>query len=306
MSQDEAAKLQAALDRVLGTGAFSAADLQLMRTGLDAYASAVARREPIDAVTNEMLRVEDRDIALRTYQPAGAYSAALVWFHGGGYVSGSLDAIDPICRSLARRLSTTVVSVDYRLAPEHPYPAALQDCLAALEAVAARPGVGPLAVGGDSAGGGLAAATARRTQVPLEAMLLLCPFLDATLSSPSVRTKGTDYLLTEESLGAFARMYVGPGGDRTDAGVSPLLGQDFGGLPPTVVVTAENDPLCDEGERYAEQVVAAGGVAYVRRWDKMLHGFVGMTADLPEADEALQWSADQLRPLLNPATDPAR
>jgi len=139
----------------------------------------------------------------------------------------------------------------------------------------------------------------------LTAVLLLCPFLDATLSCPSVRTKGTDYLLTEESLRAFARMYVGAG-DPADPGVSPLLGRDFAGLPATVVVTAENDPLCDEGERYAEQVVAAGGVAHVQRWDAMLHGFVGMTADLPEADEALQWSADRLGPLLNPGNDPAR
>ena len=301
MSGEETAELQSALDRVLGTGAYSAADLQLMRTGLDAFALAVSHRESIETVTDEVLHVGDRDISCRSYRPNNAGDAVLVWFHGGGYVSGSLDAIDPICRSLARRLSTTVVSIDYRLAPEHPYPAALQDCLAALDAVAARPGVGLLAVGGDSAGGGLAAATARRTRVPLAAMLLLCPFLDATLSSPSIRVKGTDFLLTEASLRAFARMYVGPGGDPFDPGVSPLLGQDFSGLPPTVVVTAEHDPLCDEGERYAQQVIAAGGVAYVRRWNAMLHGFVGMTADLPEADEALQWSCERLGELIWPA-----
>ncbi len=289
--------VQAAVDRVLGTDDFTLADLTLMRTGLDAFAEAVSSSVPVAHVHDELLTLPGRAIPLRTYRPERVSTATLVWFHGGGYVSGTVEAIDPVCRVLANQIGCTVVSVGYRLAPESPYPAALEDCLAALAVVAER-APGPLAVGGDSAGGGLSAAVARRTTVPLAGQLLLCPWLDATLSSPSVQAKGVDHGLTEVALRAFARMYLGPDQDPADEGASPLLGKDFSGLPPTVVVTAENDPLCDEGERYAAQVVAAGGTAAARRWDGMLHGFVGMTAELREADEALLWSAAQLRALL--------
>ena len=292
--QDQVA---AAVDRVLVTGDFAPDDLAAMRAGLDAFADAVSVTVPMAQVQDEDLVLPGGTLPLRTYRPDSCSTATLVWFHGGGYVSGTIDAIDPVCRVLANRVGCTVVSVGYRLAPESPYPAALDDCLAALAAVAAR-AEGPLAIGGDSAGGGLSAAVARRTPVPLVAQLLLCPWLDMTLSCPSVQTKGVDFGLTEVSLRGFARMYLGPDGDPADEGASPLLGRDFSGLPPTVVVTAENDPLCDEGEHYAAAVVAAGGTAVVRRWDGMLHGFVGMTAELREADEALQWSADQVRALL--------
>lgn len=294
MSGYDPVAVEAAIDRVLGADDFSLDDLATMRSGLDAFAAAVSVREPVAAVTDEVLSLPGRELPLRTYRPEGADDAVLVWFHGGGYVSGSVDAIDPVCRSLARRCRLTVVSVGYRLAPEHPFPAAYDDCLAALDHVA-RPGM-KVALGGDSAGGGLAAAVARASQVPLAALVLLCPFLDATLSGPSVREKGESHGLTEQALLGFVRMY---GGDPTDPRVSPLLVPDLRGLPPAVVVTAEHDPLRDEGERYAARIVAAGGAAHVRRWDGMVHGFAGMTADLPEADDALQWTADRLRELLD-------
>lgn len=291
--------VNAAIERVLCTADGTAADLATMRAGLDAFAAAVSVRVAVAAVTDEVLSLPGRDLPLRTYQPEGADDAALVWFHGGGFVSGSLDAIDPVCRSLARRVGSTVVSVGYRLAPEDPYPAAVEDGLAAVAAVATRPGVRRVAIGGDSAGGGLAAVVARLTGVPLVAQVLLCPFLDVTLSSPSVREQGQDHLLTEAALRGFARMYVGPGGDPADPRVSPLLGTDFTGLAPTVVVTAEHDPLRDDGEQYADKVAAAGGTVHSRRWDGMEHGFVGMTALLAEAEQALQWTADRLRTLLD-------
>ena len=289
-------EVQAAVDRVLGEGAFTLDDLATMRAGLDAYAAAVSVREPVHEVRDELLALPDRSVPLRWYGTEEQTDAVLVWMHGGGYVSGTLDAIDPVCRSLVNRLGDVrIVSVGYRLAPEHPYPAGLDDCLAAVEDVAARPEVRRVAVGGDSAGGGLAAAVARRTSVPLRAHVLLCPWLDASLASPSVREKGTDFQLTEASLRAMARLY---GGDPRDPGVSPLLG-DLAELPPAVVVTAEHDPLRDEGEAYAAGIVAAGGRAWVRRWDGVLHGFPGMTAELPEAGASLQWVADRLRELLS-------
>lgn len=289
--------MASAVERVLVTGDATVADLALMRSGLDAFAAAVSVTVPVDHVQDDVLALRGRAIPVRTYRPAGAGPSTLVWFHGGGYVSGTIDAIDPICRVLANAAHCTVVSVGYRLAPEWPYPAALQDGLESLAAIAARTS-GPIAVGGDSAGGGLSAATARRTTVPLVAQLLLCPWLDLTLSLPSVLGKAEGFGLTEQALRGFARLYLGPDGDAADPGASPLLEGDLSGLPPTVVVTAGDDPLCDEGELYAEQLVAAGGSAAVRRWDGQPHGFVGMTAELPEADEALRWATGELRALL--------
>lgn len=283
--------VDAATDRVLVTGDPSGDDLTTMRAGLDAFAAAVSMREPVAAVSEE--RLPGRDVTVRTYRPGDEDDVVLLWFHGGGYVAGSLEAIDPVCRSLANRGSLTVVSVGYRLAPEHAFPAAYEDGLAALDHLSR---VGRrLCVGGDSAGGGLAAAVARDWPGRLAALVLLCPFLDATLSCPSVRAVGTDYGLTEAALRGFVRLY---GGDPLDPRVSPLLCPSLRGLPPTVVVTAEHDPLRDEAERYAGRVTAEGGAAHLRRWAGMVHGFAGMTAEVPEAIEALQWTADRVREVL--------
>ena len=263
-----------------------------MRAWLDAFAASVSVTEPVAQVTDADLDLGDRVVPLRRYVPDGADDAVLVWFHGGGYVSGTLDAIDPVCRALARRARVSVVSVGYRLAPEHPFPAAYDDCVAALAEV--QRVTERVAVGGDSAGGGLAAAVARSSSHDLAALVLLCPFLDQTLSCPSVQTAAQD--LTEESLRGFVSMY---GGDPADPRVSPLLTPDLSGMPPAVVVTAEHDPLRDEGELYASRLVEAGGRAELRRWDGMVHGFPGMTAQLPEAEDSLQWTAERLRALLD-------
>lgn len=261
------------------------AGLAELRAALDAFAAAVSVREPVSSVVDHALDVGEHVVPLRSY---GTAARTLVWFHGGGYISGTLDAIDPVCRALANRSDWSVLSVGYRLAPEHPFPAGLDDCLAALAWAAERPG--PIAVGGDSAGGGLAAAAACTWPGPLAALVLLCPFLDATLSCPSVRTASDPDGLTEAALQAFVRMY---GGDPADPRVSPLLTPDVSGLPPTFVVTAEHDPLRDEGERFAARVPGA----VLRRWDGMVHGFPGMTAELPQAEEALTWVSDHLRGL---------
>ena len=267
-------------------------ELTELRAQLDLFAAAVSVTEPVAQVSDLDLDLGDRVVPLRRYVPDDPDDAVLVWFHGGGYISGTLDAIDPVCRALARRARVSVVSVGYRLAPEHPFPAAFDDCLAALAEVARV--TDRVAVGGDSAGGGLAAAVARASGYPLQALVLLCPFLDLTLSCPSVRSESAD--LTEEALRGFVSLY---GGDPTDPRVSPLLTPDLSGMPPAVVVTAERDPLRDEGEGYAARLVEAGGRAEVRRWDGMVHGFPGMTAQLPEAEQALQWTAERLRALLD-------
>jgi acetyl esterase len=211
-----------------------------------------------------------------------------MWFHGGGYVSGSLTAIDATCRELAVRAEVDVVSVGYRLAPEHPYPAALDDCLAAAELLR------PDALGGDSAGGGLAAAVAQR-HAGLRAQVLLCPWLDGTLGLPSIRANSSPDSLNEKALQAFIQLYTD---DPADPGVSPLHAVDLQHAPPAVVVTAGLDPLRDDGERYADRLLDAGVKVELRRWEDQVHGFPGMTASTPAAAESLQWAADRLNDLL--------
>jgi acetyl esterase len=256
-------------------------DLAELRVGLDAFAAAVSRPVPLAHVADGCVA----GVPVREYRAQTGGSEVLVWAHGGGYVSGSLEAIDPVCRALAAKTGLTVLSVDYRLAPEHPFPAGLEDVLAVVRATP-----GAVAVGGDSAGGGLAAAVA--PEVPgLRALVLLCPWLDATLASPSVRANSTPDGLSEQTLREFASLY---GGDARDPRVSPLLAEDLAGLPSAVVVVAGDDPLRDEAEEYAGRIRAAGGQVELRRWDGVPHGFAGMTALLSEADEALEWAAERL------------
>jgi acetyl esterase len=274
------------VDRLLAD--LGVASLREMRAGLEALAAAVSAPPPVHKVEGGELDLPGRRIPLRTYQPAPGARALLMWFHGGGYVSGSLTAIDATCRELAVRADVDVVSVGYRLAPEHPYPAALDDCLAAAESLR------PDALGGDSAGGGLAAAVAQR-HAGLRAQVLLCPWLDGTLGLPSIRANSTPDSLNEKALQAFIQLYTD---DPTDPGVSPLHAADLQHAPPAVVVTAGLDPLRDDGERYADRLLDAGVKVELRRWEDQVHGFPGMTASTPAAAESLQWAADRLNDLL--------
>ncbi|MCW2570724.1 MAG: esterase [Frankiales bacterium] len=274
------------VDRLLAD--LGVTSLREMRAGLEALAAAVSAPPPVYNVEDGELDLPGRRIALRTYQPAPGRRPILMWFHGGGYVSGSLTAIDATCRELAVRAHVDVVSVGYRLAPEHPYPAALDDCRAAAELLQ------PDAVGGDSAGGGLAASVAQR-HAGLRAQVLLCPWLDATLSLPSVRANSAPDSLNETALQAFIQLYTD---DPTDPGVSPLHAAELRHAPPAVVVTAGLDPLRDDGERYADRLLDAGVKVELRRWEDQVHGFPGMTASTPAAAESLQWTADRLNDLL--------
>ena len=268
--------------------------LQEMRAGLDAFAAAVAVVVPVASVRDEVLDIGPGapPVAVRRYRDADGALPVLVWFHGGGWVAGSLAAIDPTCRQLAVRAGVEVVSVSYPLAPESPFPAALSTCRAAVRTLR------PAAVGGDSAGGNLAAVVAA-TAAPgeLAAQVLLCPLLDATGSSPSVAEKGVGQGLEAADLRRFAELYAGAA-DLSDPLVSPLLAESFEWRPPAVVVTAEHDPLRDEGEAYAERLRAAGVDVRARRWAGTVHGFPGMTRETEAAAEALQWASEQLRELL--------
>lgn len=275
-----------ALLGTLGGGA----GLTELRAGLDQLAASVSEARPVAQVEDVDLSAQHRTIRLRTYADRPGPLPDLVWLHGGGFISGTLDAIDPVCRELAARAPVRVVSVDYRLAPEHPYPAALEDALAVVAALR------PAAIGGDSAGGNLAAVVAQRHRT-LRGHLLLCPLLDCTLSSRSAQEKAEGYGLTTQALSVFVQLYAGAA-DARDPGLSPLLADDLAGLPPAVIVTAEHDPLRDDGSAYAARLQAAGSPAQVRCWPGQLHGFPGLTAQTPAAGEALQWAAEALTELL--------
>jgi acetyl esterase len=234
-------------------------------------------------------------VPVRVYRPAsGGPLPVVVYFHGGGWVIGDLDCCDTICHRLADGVPAVVVSVDYRLAPEHPYPAAVDDCDAATTWVAEHAeelGADPsrLAVAGDSAGANLAAVVARRARdrggPPVAFQLLVYPVTDATRSLPSYVENGSGYLLDADTMAWFCRHYLA-GADPEQPDVSPLFVEDFSGLPPGLVVTAEFDPLRDEGEAYAERLRKAGVDAATSRYDGMIHMFYGFDAMFDAARRA--------------------
>jgi acetyl esterase len=241
----------------------------------------------------------------RIYRAAASPNQpALVYFHGGGFVVGSLDTHDTPCRLLAAAAHCAVISVDYRLAPEHKFPAAVEDAETIVEWVADNAsalGVDPrrLAVGGDSAGGNLAAVAALRLRergsTALCHQLLVYPVTDLSAESDSYRSNGDGYLLTREMMGWFAKQYLPTGDAKFDPLASPLLAADLRGLPPATVITAEYDPLRDEGEAYAQRLIEAGVATRLKRYDGMIHGFFGMSGILDQADDAIALAADGLK-----------
>jgi acetyl esterase len=228
-----------------------------------------------------------------------------VYFHGGGWVLGSLATHDGICRSLAAGAGCVVVSVDYRLAPEHRYPAAAEDCYAATQwcaAHAAELGAdgSRVAVGGDSAGGNLSAVVAQmardRGGPPLVFQLLIYPVTDAARDTQSYRENAEGYLLTAGDMAWFWNHYLGDARARgAEAYASPIRAASLAGLPPALVITAEFDPLRDEGEAYGAALESAGVAAKVTRYDGMIHGFFGLGAMIDRANSAVQEAAGTLR-----------
>jgi acetyl esterase len=260
--------------------------------------------EPVDDVTTRTIPGPAGDIPVRIYRKrSDGAQPVLVWYHGGGWVIGDLESGDPTARKLANRSGAVVVSVDYRLAPEHPFPAAVDDCWAALEWVAAHAaeiGGDPsrLAVGGDSAGGNLAAVvavTAADAGGPaLRHQLLVYPAVDLTFSHPSIDSNGEDYLLTKKAMVWFVDHYLGDQ-DPKDTRVSPLYVDDLSGVAPATVYTAEFDPLRDEGGAYAARLAEAGVDCDHRCFDGMIHGFFGMGTITPVALEAMDMAGARLR-----------
>ncbi|HEX7480170.1 MAG TPA: alpha/beta hydrolase [Polyangiales bacterium] len=246
------------------------------------------------------------ELPIRVYRPeASELLGGLVYFHGGGFVLGDLDSHDALCRQLALDAQCVVVSVDYRLAPEHKHPAAVQDCYAATSWVhenADELGIDHhrLAVGGDSAGGNLATTIARlakeRRNPALLLQLLIYPVTDLrSFDTPSYLENATGKLLTREGMQWFAQHYVRSDADRHDPGVSPLAAKNLIGLPPALVITAEHDPLRDEGEAYVALLRAAHNQVTHTRYDGMIHAFVSLYAFVDQGRVALRQCSDALR-----------
>jgi len=259
-----------------------------------------------------VMLVEDRQIPgpadlipVRLYVPPGrAPLPALVWFHGGGWVVGDLDTTDSLCRVLAEWTGCLVVSVNYRHAPEHPFPAAVDDayaatCWVAKEGAAIGADTARIAVGGASAGGNLAAAVAlkaKRSGSPaLVFQYLVYPVTDGSLGHPSIETNGSGYGLSRDGMSWYWDQYVPDKSRRSDPLASPLHADDVSGLPPALVFTAEYDPLCDEGEAYAERLRQAGVSVRLQRYEGMIHGFLSNATEFDQAKVALMDSAAALK-----------
>ncbi len=240
-------------------------------------------------------------VPARLYRPEGEGALpVVVYFHGGGWAVGSIDSFDSVCRALANASGAMVASVGYRLAPEAPFPAALEDCVAVtrwLAVEAHEVGADPtrVAVAGDSAGGNLAIGVARRLRDQLRALALVYPVCDAGLNTPSYRDFKARYGLTAEGMQRYWNLYL-DGADGLQPDASPLRTDDLAGLPPTFVLTSEFDVLRDEGEALAEKLREAGVDVTHRRYDGTIHGFWRWLAATPDGTRrAIAEGGDALR-----------
>ena len=299
--------------------------VETFASAADARRAIAAARPTAEVEPPPVARVENRtipgpagDIPVRVYWPRTAEATTapgVVFFHGGGWVICDLDTHDGQCRALANGTDAVVVSVDYRLAPEAKFPAAADDCYAATQWVAghaAELGIDParLAIAGDSVGGNLTAATALmardRGGPALAYQLMVYPVVDSSASRngyPSKTDNATGYFLTLDAMEWYRTQYLRDDADGDDPYCSPLLASSLAGLPPAFVVTAEFDPLRDEGEEYARRLAAAGVPTETYRADGMFHGFFGMDAFLDGAKQAQALAFEALRAALHaPAT----
>lgn len=264
----------------LGAPPLESQDPVTARTGMEAMTS------PSSVMVHEIRSIDADGVPCRLYRPnSNADLGLLVYFHGGGWVIGSLDTHDDVCRKLANTMGHAVLSVDYRLAPEHPFPAPVDDCVHALRwahAHAHELGVDPqrIAVGGDSAGGNLAAVVANMNVIALRFQMLIYPITDATRQSASYRDNAEGYRLTATGMKWFCDHYLsGPSGSETDPRVSPLHADlaTLSEAPPAIVITAEYDPLRDEAEQYAQRLLEAGVPCSLTRYYGQIHGFFSMS-----------------------------
>jgi len=281
------------------------------------YRERRAFTQPEPPPVDECRELSAGGIPLRMYRPLGAPAGealpGLVYFHGGGWTIGDLDTHDTLCRQLANGAGCAVISVDYRLAPEHRFPAAFEDALAATrwamrEAVTLGLDAKRLSVGGDSAGGNLAAAVAIALRddaeegdatPPLAFQLLIYPATDQRCNQPSHQRNGQGYLLTSDTVRYFHDHYLPDPAMDLDWRSSPLLHENLAHLPPAFVLVAGYDPLHDEGCAYAQRLSEAGCHASLVNFERQIHGFILMGRVIDEANAAVRLCAAELKSALS-------
>jgi len=273
---------------------------------LERFKPVAGTPEPVRSIENLRIPVPGGEIGIRVYTPEGAAPRpGLVYFHGGGWVVCNLDTHEVVCSAIARRAGATVVSVDYRLAPEHKFPIAVTDCYAATNwaaSTADRLGIDPkrLCVGGDSAGGNLATVISlksRNEKGPSIALqVMVYPVTDlSSFDTGSYSEFADGYSLTRSDMEWFRDLYLGHVDDRENPNASPLLATDLSGLPPALVITAECDLLRDEGEAYAKRLDQAGVPVTCKRYAGMIHPFFSLSGAIPQAFDAIQQVADAVK-----------
>jgi acetyl esterase len=260
--------------------------------------------EPVYEVASLTIPGPGGELPLRLYRPASERPLpALLYFFGGGWVLGTIDTADGVSRSLANSAGALVAVVGYRLAPEHPFPAAIDDCYAAVRWVAEHAdeiGVDParLAVGGDSAGGNLAAGVALRARADgpaLVGQLLVYPNTDQLADDESMRAADDPFLFNRHSVAWYRQHYLADPGDAASPLASPLRAESLAGLPPALVITAEYDPLRDQGEAYARRLADDGVQVELSRYPGMAHGFFTMAGTVDASRAAIVQAASRLR-----------
>jgi acetyl esterase len=253
--------------------------------------AAAGTGEPVASVVDRLIPGPAGDLPIRIYQPGapGQPAPALVYFFGGGWTLGAIDTADAVCRRLANASGCTVVAAGYRLAPENKFPAAVHDCFAATTWVLSNLDAPRVAVGGDSAGGNLAAAVtllARDEGIPLAAQLLVYPNTDYRSQTPSLTECDDPNLFNTTSVGWYWDHYLASPDDGLNPLASPLRASSLEGLPPALVITAEFDPLRDQAEQYAARLADSGVPVTLSRYDGMMHGFFCMAGDLEAGAQA--------------------
>ena len=273
------------------------------KLAIESLKTAGGTPEPVRSIENLRIPGPDCEIPIRIYTPdAPAPRPALVYFHGGGWVVCDLDTHDVVCTAIAHRAGAVVIAVDYRLAPEHKFPAAVTDSYAATAWVASnakRLGIDPkrISVGGDSAGGNLAAVVSLKSRdedgPAIALQVMVYPATDlSSFDTPSYQEFGENHYLTKSEMEWFRQHYLRSMEDARDPHASPLLASDLSRLPPVLIITAECDPLRDEGEAYAKRLANDGVPVTYTCYPGMIHPFFSLSGAIPQAFDAIQQVAN--------------
>lgn len=294
------ANIRPILDQLSGLPALETLSVAAAREFVTSMTAAAPPGPEVYGVEDRVLDLTEASLRVRIYRATDRPSCIMVYYHGGGWVLGSLDSADALLRAFAIQTQACIVSVDYRLAPEHPFPAAVVDAHAAFRWAVERAGelAGapvPVLVAGDSAGGNLATIVAILSRdaggAAPAAQLLFYPVTDCNFDTPSYLQNAEGMFLTRNLMRWFWDHYVRDQNERTGFRCSPLRAADLSGLPPALIQTAEYDPLRDEGEAYARRLEAQGTAVTLQRRDGLIHGYISMTGAVPAAAAAVSDAA---------------